>query len=215
MNDELDELELTGQRGYLAFDGQGNKLGGSRTGDPRSKAILAAERRRQQQGRMIPPGGVRLGGTSNISLEKAFSPAQMAAQAAERRIRDQMWCGGSQQQDEPEASTPSSSSGSPTVIVIPDDDDDAILGQKRGRKDTSPPLSKKPNTSVDVPEPVIPVGWACAACTFENTGLVLACALCFTAKPASGPSKALWACSQCTLYNEPSTSMCSACNFLR
>ncbi|KAI8146888.1 WLM domain-containing protein [Fennellomyces sp. T-0311] len=215
LNDELDELILTGQRGYQPFEGQGNKLGGSLAGDPRTIALIAAEKRRQGQRRMIPVGGVRLGGSSSKnSLEKALSPVQMAARAAERRIRDQMWCGGSQQQDH--AASSSSSSSSPEVIIIPDDDDNNdIIGQKRGRANTDAPPAKKPNPSILVPESVISVGWVCAACTFENTDLVLACVMCLTAKPTSDLTKALWSCPQCTLHNEPSTSICSACNFSR
>ncbi|CAI7806103.1 unnamed protein product [Closterium sp. NIES-54] len=58
----------------------------------RKAAAAAAERRRQQQRIMMPAGGRRLGGDSEIM--KVLSPVQAAAMAAERRMRDDVWCGG-------------------------------------------------------------------------------------------------------------------------
>ncbi|CAI5959526.1 unnamed protein product [Closterium sp. NIES-64] len=61
-------------------------------GASRKAAAAAAERRRQQQRIMMPVGGRRLGGDSEIM--KVLSPVQAAAMAAERRMRDDVWCGG-------------------------------------------------------------------------------------------------------------------------
>ncbi|GJP40514.1 hypothetical protein CLOM_g189, partial [Closterium sp. NIES-68] len=57
----------------------------------RKAAAAAAERRRQQHAVMMPAGGRRLGGDSEIM--RVLAPVQAAAMAAERRMRDDVWCG--------------------------------------------------------------------------------------------------------------------------
>ncbi|KAG0281314.1 hypothetical protein BGZ95_004951, partial [Linnemannia exigua] len=103
----------------------GSRLGGAQnatlvTNGTRAAAVLAAEKRRQMNEMMLPAGGRRLGGSESPagtgggerlgSTPKRFweqwhSPGELAAMAAERRAKDQVWCGSSP--------SSSSSTGSP------------------------------------------------------------------------------------------------------
>lgn len=69
--------------------------------DPaRLRQVMAeAASKRWQQNALMPSGGTRLGG--NTSVSRHLSPAQAAAQAAERRQRDDLWCGIEVQEQEP------------------------------------------------------------------------------------------------------------------
>ncbi|KAI7858025.1 WLM domain-containing protein [Circinella umbellata] len=220
LNDELDELILTGQKGYLAFDGVGRKLGGSFSstptcGDLRGRAVAAAEQRRQQQGLMIPYGGVRLGngGTNKGRLERSLSPAQMAAQAAERRMRDQTWCGGLQEQLNGSNLSPSNSSSanSPEVIVIPDsngeeneDGDNKNHGQKRSRNgiDILPPAKKptalkKPIIQSQKKTSTTPESSSSTKTAIQATKRIL--------------NHAGWVCNICTFENTDIALACGMC----
>lgn len=216
LNDELDQLLLTGQKGYSAFDGVGHKLGGH-TGFPlstldiKNRTLVAAEQRRQVQRVMLPTGGIRLGGSTPNQLEKSLTPKQMAARAAERRLRDQKWCGGLQEESA-EDTTPNDPSTS-TVIILDDDDDDTShtnpSGRKRGRDDDNQgalTTTKRHHST-----------WICAICTFENQELVLACAMCLSertnAVDTSSSKHTSWTCPQCTLLNNIATTTCDACAF--
>ena len=214
LNDELDHLLLTGQKGYSAFDGVGHKLGGPSgwpisTLDIKNRTLAAAEQRRQVQRIMLPTGGVRLGGATPNPLEKSSTPKQMAARAAERRLCDQKWCGGLQEEsaDNNTNNDPQSS----TVIVLDDDNDMPNMntsGKKRGRDDDDQDqgiLTKRPHST-----------WICALCTFENQGLVLACAMCLSERTHpvdTTDSNNSWTCPRCTLLNNMDITTCDACNF--
>lgn len=75
------------------FDAPGKRLGGYAHNPPpanlRSAAAAAAEKR-SRTGSLMPGGPRRLGGDSEIM--RALSPLQAAAMAAERRLRDDLWC---------------------------------------------------------------------------------------------------------------------------
>ncbi|KAG0364496.1 hypothetical protein BGZ54_007430, partial [Gamsiella multidivaricata] len=119
LNDEYDKVIASGYTG-LGFDAAGHRLGtkhggfgtgGTRlggalgdstiTGATRAAAVLAAEKRRQVNEIMLPAGGRRLGegskmgSTSKNFWEQWHSPGELAAMAAERRAKDQVWCGSS------------------------------------------------------------------------------------------------------------------------
>ncbi|KAI9260555.1 WLM domain-containing protein [Phascolomyces articulosus] len=211
LNDELDNLLMTGQKGYLAFDGQGNKLGnglGSTYGDSRSRALAAAEQRRKTQGMMIPVGGVRLGGEKKNRLEKSLTPAQMAARAAERRIQDKKWCGGMQLEQESTPSSPfSSSSKSPEVITIPDSSDEEndyeTHGQKRSRNDidTHPP-TKKPIIKIPDTRPPINSNSKQVSSSTSETRI----------QPSKQEETQIgWICGTCTFQNTPLILACGMC----
>ncbi|KAK6133003.1 hypothetical protein DH2020_033294 [Rehmannia glutinosa] len=75
------------------FDLPGRRLGGvSRKplSSLRQAALTAAEYR-ARLGSLLPSGPKKIGGDSSIMV--ALSPVQAAAMAAERRLRDNIWCG--------------------------------------------------------------------------------------------------------------------------
>ncbi|KAK3259833.1 hypothetical protein CYMTET_31187 [Cymbomonas tetramitiformis] len=69
--------------------------------DPaRLRQVMAeAASKRSQQNALMPSGGKRLGG--NTSATSHLTPAQAAARAAERRQRDDIWCGDEGQEKAP------------------------------------------------------------------------------------------------------------------
>ncbi|KAI8924325.1 WLM domain-containing protein [Entophlyctis helioformis] len=105
--DEYEQLMASG------FQPEGARLGGKRIESEavaKAAALASAERRRRINAIMLPAGGRRLGGSSSSGssgssgsgsagglslgqLEGLLTPAQMAAMSAERRAKDQIWCG--------------------------------------------------------------------------------------------------------------------------
>ena len=64
--------------------------------EAKRRAAESAEKRRQRNNNMMPSGGVKLGEgilAINKQLEKDLSPSQMAAMMAEKRAKDNIWCG--------------------------------------------------------------------------------------------------------------------------
>ncbi|KAF9908387.1 hypothetical protein EC991_009842 [Linnemannia zychae] len=134
LNDEYDKIvasgytgegfDATGQRlgtRHGGFGPGGVRLGGAQgatlvTNGTRAAAVLAAEKRRQMYEMMLPSGGRKLGesdgghgrleSTPRGFWEQWHSPGELAAMAAERRAKDQVWCGSS-------SSSTLSSTGSP------------------------------------------------------------------------------------------------------
>lgn len=92
---ECEELMAKGITGTgQGFDLPGRRLGGfSRQPPPSSlrQTALAAAENRARRGALLPSGPRRIGGDSDI--RNALSPIQAAAMAAERRLRDELWCG--------------------------------------------------------------------------------------------------------------------------
>ncbi|KAF9140404.1 hypothetical protein BG015_001671 [Linnemannia schmuckeri] len=109
----------------------GVRLGGTMgaglvTSGTRAAAVVAAEKRRQLNEMMLPAGGQRLGGSSGTTTgggrvgatpkgfwEQWHSPGELAAMAAERRAKDQIWCGSSPSSASSSSPTQSSSSSNP------------------------------------------------------------------------------------------------------
>lgn len=207
LNDELDELILSGKRGYTIFGGEGRRLGGSATLSPleaKQKALQAAERRRQIQSIMAPKGGVRLAGLGG-SIDKTLTPSQMAARGAERRLRDQKCCGGLQTEDSvsPESDSPSSSKI--PVVILSDDEEQQRTPKKRK-------IAEKPTEKLQQ-------GWECSVCTFHNADdIVLACKVCLSERPIASTNDigtGYWSCPQCTLQNEMQWWACQACDYIQ
>ncbi|KAJ2934341.1 hypothetical protein H1R20_g2788, partial [Candolleomyces eurysporus] len=99
---EYDDLQRSGYAGE-GFHSPGQRLGGRSHNLPphlaRQKALEAAEKRNQVT-RVLGggAGGHRLGGTTKPST-RPMTPGEMAAQAAERRLRDSKTCGSQQGSD--------------------------------------------------------------------------------------------------------------------
>ncbi|KAF9113187.1 hypothetical protein BGX27_002028 [Mortierella sp. AM989] len=132
LNNEYDKVIASGYTGE-GFDSNGQRLGtkngrvgpggmrlggaigaASPTAAARAAAVLAAEKRRQVNEMMLPAGGRKLGGggggskidsTANGFWEQWHSPGELATMAAERRAKDQIWCGSSSAGDSQEMET--------------------------------------------------------------------------------------------------------------
>jgi len=85
--------------GSEAFSGSGRRLGGHSRGAISGAGSLAAAAAERRMRPALPSGPQRLGG--DRSLMRLLSPAQAAAMAAERRMKDNVWCGG-EWEDAPE-----------------------------------------------------------------------------------------------------------------
>src|SRR5690554_2134810 len=127
LNNEYDKVVVSGYTGE-GFDAAGHRLGaknggfglggnrlggvlgsGPVTAGTRAAAVVAAEKRRQVNEMMLPAGGRRLGCAGGNSLsgstpkgfwEQWHSPNELAVMAAERRAKDQVWCGSSPTDDQ-------------------------------------------------------------------------------------------------------------------
>ncbi|KAI8578533.1 hypothetical protein K450DRAFT_246241 [Umbelopsis ramanniana AG] len=158
VNAELDDLISTGYSGE-GFYSQGKQLGSSRQvskSEARKKALEAAEKRQKLGKLMLPAGGRRLGGGESAAEREAqFTPQELAAEAAERRRRDNIWCGGQ------EAIT---QEAKPEDYVSTVQDNGSTSSNKRRLDD----IDDK--------------AWACNYCTFMNEPLHLVCSMCLQEK---------------------------------
>ncbi|KAJ3106695.1 hypothetical protein HDU97_005847 [Phlyctochytrium planicorne] len=153
---ELQDLRNKGWCGE-GFDAPGLRVGmGVSHNVPehqrRSAAIAAAEARAKVNKIMLPAGGKKLGGGNGG--ERRMAPGVMAALAAERRLRDSVWCGSEGGVGEDAGKGAGSDSGA---------------SARAGR----PPKKEKV-------QDVEPKGWSCDACTFVNDGGIKNCELCGT-----------------------------------
>lgn len=201
---ECEELMAKGITGTgRGFDLPGRRLGGFSRAPPlpllRQSALAAAERR-AQQGALLPTGPRRIGGDSYIKA--ALSPIQAAAMAAERRFRDEVWCGsrfsgsgGGEQADNASYSTDSQRSlGSSLPITLSSSSSSGYQPTHVGGE--------------------VQGTWQCNACTLINKPLALACEVCQTPRSKEVGSRSRprnWACKFCTLANTSETERCSAC----
>ncbi|KAJ3174473.1 hypothetical protein HDU87_007166 [Geranomyces variabilis] len=113
LRDEYDALRAKGWRGE-GFFAPGQRLGasgGMHVRNPpehvaRRLAVEAAEKRGQVARVMLPAGGRKLGGPTRFEM-LGKTPQQMAAYYAERRARDNIWCGETHPDDD-DGETPQS-----------------------------------------------------------------------------------------------------------
>ena len=103
--DELrDECETLIAKGIhsseRSFNSAGNRLGGLSARDSRQAALLAAEKRRQKSQVMGIPGGYKLGGSLSGNTISPGHLRRLAGSAAERRARDNIWCGSGRSYDQ-------------------------------------------------------------------------------------------------------------------
>ncbi|KAI8878824.1 WLM-domain-containing protein [Backusella circina FSU 941] len=225
LNELKAETEILMASGYSGegFYSEGQRLGARSVPIYKSSqaAAAAAEKRRQLDRIMLPKGGITLGQSPRSPQLAHVTPAQMAASAAERRLRDNVWCGGS--------------------ILVEDDDeeendnngDNNQSGSKRKAIDQPESSSssvkrvKEPDEWIDLTEDddnrmkekqCDDGCWICSACTFLNGSIVLVCQICLTEKPIKEKKNKddddTWQCPQCTLRNGKEWSVCNACQYV-
>ncbi|KAL8113616.1 DNA-dependent metalloprotease WSS1-like [Apium graveolens] len=196
----LDEIRKECEQG---FDLPGRRLGGYTRQPPLSslrQSALAAAENRANRGSLMPSGPRRIGGDSNI--KSALSPIQAAAMAAERRMKDDLWCASrsSESNGVTETSKSSESEGVPETIKP------SITIAER-----LPETSVAPTSSQEARDAA--VMWQCGVCTLSNQPLALICEACGNAKHESRTTKKqnVWSCKFCTLNNSTEVEKCLAC----
>ncbi|KAF8899221.1 WLM domain-containing protein [Infundibulicybe gibba] len=237
LQDEYDQLQQSGYAGE-GFFSKGQRLGVNVSHDlpphlARTKTLEAAEKRRQVS-KILGTGQNKLGGRL---IMKNMTPAQMAAQAAERRARDEKACA-SGAVAEREASKAAKESIKDRIIDLTQDDSDseviildqAAPGPPREPRSTStstslipPPLSEqkrargKPLTQPQLTptmETLIPSQWECQICTLLNQAHVLQCDACLTRKPLDDATG--WVCFNCGLTGMPHEYWtCQSCGVMK
>ncbi|KAG6854156.1 hypothetical protein C0991_010067 [Blastosporella zonata] len=243
LQDEYDALQRSGYAGE-GFFSKGQRVGANVSHDlpphlARAKALEAAEKRRQTS-RVLGSSG-RLGGRINT---KGLSPRELAAQAAERRARDERSCAsGALANLEAEKAAKDSIEDHVIDLTLDDSDSEAVVGVDQGtpvagsskslpvqtkRKPTSTSTSSKlssatPSSAIDdTPErrkvtattSQFSSEWPCQVCTLLNAPMALQCDVCLTMRPLS--HTAGWACLTC---GEPNIShdrwMCHNCGVVK
>lgn len=209
---ECDDLMDKGLGGSGAgFDLAGKKLSNeahnpTSTTEGRLKALKAAEGRLKKQELMGCAGGRRLGGKPPPANR---TPAQMAAEAALRRLHDDTWChtGRDAQEEEPDSEPPISSAphaaqSDGKLVPI-----DPLLNSGVSSFNSNSGKPRVPNTSSDKqPTPARSISRSSDAAS-ANT------ALSAPSKKAKVQSAGIdWHCSICTLRNDAAQLVCGACN---
>jgi len=198
------------------FDLPGTKLSNeahnpSSMRDARLKALKAAEVRLQKQ--QLMGGGQRLGGRPPPANR---TPAQMAAEAAIRRSRDDLWCHTDSVESGAESSGAKSvaktqdsdnNSASSKVSQPPESSEKPVSSVASSGLNARPNSNKQPTParstsrhveslagSIDHSAPAKRpklqsggVAWQCAVCTLVNEASLLRCKVCDAPPPVSVP----------------------------
>lgn len=201
---ECEDLMAKGISGTgQGFDAPGNRLGGYVHNPPVSdlrKAALAAAEKRARTGALMPSGPRRVGGDSVIM--QALSPIQAAAMAAERRLRDDLWC----------AAPDTRGEDGLQKAQEREDAKGAALPLKSGSSHTGNTSRGTVGPSTLPLEPSMGM-WECTACTLLNPPLAIICGACSTVKLDKATEKSkVWTCKFCTLENPTLLDNCAACN---
>jgi hypothetical protein len=219
----LDELvaecEALHARGVTQGMGHGTRLGGNRVVVSRSSDGVGGGEREAvrkawlQRSRLLSVRGdvQRLGG--DTSRVRSLTPAQAAAQAAERRLFDDKHCAttavklnNNDVEDDEE--------GEIEIISI-------TQQPKKPVEQKSEPVKSKPSGSpakrrrVASPEPSKPrqptTTWRCHECTLINGNDRLRCDACDTPRRRP-PALAAWMCPSCTFANVAGSIVCAVCS---
>ncbi|EPQ60315.1 WLM-domain-containing protein [Gloeophyllum trabeum ATCC 11539] len=225
LEEEYDALKRSGYAGE-GFFSPGHRVGTGVSHDlpphiARQKALEAAERRRKLG--TLMSGGRRLGGAP---VRRNLSPRELAAEAAERRARDEKACGSgvlaqweaqkaAKESVESEAIdlTGDASDGDSDVIILDQPPSEplsakVVVQQSKGKalatsmKSDSKHSKRTPNAQQSaVPSgsgavPIVDGVWSCPACTYFNAAAAFRCAMCDTSRPQFGSSEG-WTCRIC------------------
>jgi hypothetical protein len=204
----------------------------------RQKALEAAEKRRKIEG-LMTNGGRRLGGGSRERYE--LSLRELTAMAAERRRRDNFWCGSGQNSSgikKPTGGQNSSGIKKPTVgstttrpIFNGRVPQNKIPGLSNVNATTSKPFP------IRIPDDKLPgikdSQWTCSQCTFINRPIALQCDVCLAERSHDNNASSYlpqpvvivedddfsdpfrWNCPRCTFENAPDIIMCLGCDYLK
>ncbi|KAG8926304.1 hypothetical protein FRC02_008985 [Tulasnella sp. 418] len=214
LEDEYDALQRSGYAGE-GFYSKGTRVGEGVSHNlplhlAREKALQAAEKRRQVA--LVLTGGGKLGG----QRRSAKSPRELAAEAAERRAKDEKTCGsGAEGIREAELAEQDSikeqveeRDSSPEIILL--DGPPVASSSKKVITDAgvskSRPRNTTQNTSLGSKRAGIALSsgsqhtsltgeWTCDICTLTNTPIALQCDACGTTRPIKSESG--WVCLFC------------------
>ncbi|KAJ7146267.1 WLM domain-containing protein [Mycena epipterygia] len=220
LQDEYDALQRSGYAGE-GFFSKGQRVGAAVSHDlpphlARAKALESAEKRRKAA-IVLGNGGGRLGGRINPTN---LTPRELAAQAAERRARDEKACGSGElaQREADKAAQESIEHKVDIDLTLDSDDDsDVIVVDAPGPSKLAIPQSKKvavstaarpgikpgPKSKIsrDRPAPYLAPAkkssaeWTCRVCTLRNSPIMLQCDACLAERP---PDETIgWACVAC------------------
>ena len=135
------------------------------------QATLTAAQKRARNGALLPSGPRKLGGNNDIM--SALSPMQAAAMAAERRMRDDLWCGSHDQ---------SGFDDSEDVVILEQPPNLTTRDGKHTAKVNFSSGSAEPSTSS---ASQVPAQGDPSSCRTTDAGI-----------------SSLWECSACTLLNQ-------------
>ncbi|EMD42291.1 hypothetical protein CERSUDRAFT_110816 [Gelatoporia subvermispora B] len=238
LEEEYDALKRSGYSGE-GFHSNGQRLGTNVSHNlsphlARVKAIEAAEKRRRLH--YVMQGGGRLGGSP---VRNTKSPRQLAAEAAERRVRDEQACA-SGAVAEQEAEKAAQESREDKVIDLTADTDSepefvtVSVGTPSDESSNSPDSTPKPSSSATSsehrPTPKTSTTRQSRPMNPHVRSSFLKRARAATRTPPSTPatpderhhSPAIlpttpegWTCPRCTLINDALTVQCGACLLIR
>ncbi|KAF8079090.1 WLM domain-containing protein [Lyophyllum atratum] len=214
LQDEYDALQRSGYAGE-GFFSKGHRVGADVSHDlpphlARLKALEAAEKRRQSS-RVLGSGG-RLGGRMNT---KGLSPRELAAQAAERRTRDEKACAsGALANQEAEKAAKESVEDHIIDLTVDDSDSEEVLMVEPKMPLAGPskaaaiPLTKRipapTSTKLSSISHAAPITGASGSSTRNKV------------PPKTSPrASTQWPCSICTLLNDSVALQCDACFTVR
>ncbi|KAG2350923.1 WLM-domain-containing protein [Suillus weaverae] len=213
LEDEYDALVRSGYAGE-GFFSPGHRLGSGVSHDPpphlaRLRALEAAEKRQRVNG--VLGGGGRLGGRRVTALQD-MDPRELAAQAAERRKRDEIECGsGTLAQREAERAAKESIEG---IIDLTDDSPLEPWSLCFTVRPSNSPSASQPRV---VAGPSRPQGRTSGSISdAQKKSRVIAVKQPSNAKDPTPPSKnsadsGQWACAVCTLVNDQQAHQCTLC----
>lgn len=206
LNIEYDDLLANGYTGE-GFFSKGYRVGQTISHNvpmalARQKALDAAENRRATNS-LMTKGGIRLGGDARKS---GLSLREKAAQAAEQRRKDMIWCGSEET-----------------------DRAGKYIQQPIKMKNANSYRTATNKKSASTTEKSSWREWTCLHCTFINKSLSLQCELCLTCRSNDDDDggtqqthisiqdslpQPTWTCPRCTLENSEDVIMCLGCDYL-